>query len=191
MSTTSMPAAAHLLSLINDLLDLSKVEAGKLELNFTAVNLGEVVDHAMKMLQEQATCRARGPAQGLAARAAQCGGRSALDAADHAQSSVQRHQVHRSRRPGDRLGASSPRPGELKLRVKDTGIGMDDDQLRDALEPFRRVSTEGREVQGTGLGLPLTKALAEANRAAFAICSEPRKGTLAEITFPTTRVLAE
>jgi signal transduction histidine kinase len=46
-------------------------------------------------------------------------------------------------------------------------------------------------VQGTGLGLPLTKALAEANRTKFSISSEPRKGTLIEITFPTTRVLAE
>jgi signal transduction histidine kinase len=81
--------------------------------------------------------------------------------------------------------------GELKLRVKDTGIGMTEAQLRDALEPFRRVATEGRDVEGTGLGLPLTKALAEANRTAFAITSEARKGTLVEITFPTTRVLAE
>jgi signal transduction histidine kinase len=77
------------------------------------------------------------------------------------------------------------------LRVKDTGIGMNPEQLRDALEPFRRVSTEGRDVPGTGLGLPLTKALAEANRAKIDIVSEPRKGTLIEITFPTTRVLAE
>ena len=81
--------------------------------------------------------------------------------------------------------------GELKLRVKDTGIGMDEEQLRGALEPFGRVITEGREVQGTGLGLPLTKALVEANRARLTLASEPRKGTLAEITFPTTRVLAE
>ena len=81
--------------------------------------------------------------------------------------------------------------GELKLRVKDTGIGMDEEQLRGALEPFGRVITEGREVQGTGLGLPLTKALVEANRARLGLSSEPRKGTLAEITFPTTRVLAE
>jgi signal transduction histidine kinase len=80
--------------------------------------------------------------------------------------------------------------GELKLRVKDTGIGMNESDLREALEPFRRVSTEGREATGTGLGLPLTKALAEANRTVFSISSEPRKGTLVEITFPTTRVLA-
>ena len=81
--------------------------------------------------------------------------------------------------------------GELKLRVKDTGLGMSEEEIKDALEPFRRVTTEGREAPGTGLGLPLTKALAEANRTTFTISSEPRKGTLVEITFPTTRVLAE
>jgi len=81
--------------------------------------------------------------------------------------------------------------GELKLRVKDSGIGMDEDQLRGALEPFGRIATDGRHAPGTGLGLPLTKALVEANRASLALMSEPSKGTLAEITFPTPRVLAE
>jgi signal transduction histidine kinase len=89
------------------------------------------------------------------------------------------------------VSASLAVSGELKLRVKDSGIGMDEDQLKNALEPFRRVATEGRDVKGTGLGLPLTKALVEANRASFRLSSEPRRGTLAEITFPTPRVLAE
>lgn len=81
--------------------------------------------------------------------------------------------------------------GALTLSLHDTGIGMNKDELAKALQPFMRVETPGRERPGTGLGLPLTKALVEANRASFAITSELGKGTLVEITFPTTRVLAE
>ncbi|MGE4247614.1 MAG: sensor histidine kinase, partial [Parvibaculaceae bacterium] len=90
------------------------------------------------------------------------------------------------------MSARLDRSGELALSVKDTGIGMSPEEVKAALMPFRRVETAGREAgRGTGLGLPLSKALVEANRARFAITSEPRKGTLIEIVFPTTRVLAE
>ena len=183
-------SGSHLLSLINDLLDIAKVEAGKLELNFTAVNLGEVIDHAMKMLQEEATS-AR-----VVLRKAWPQGLPNVVADLRSMRQIMLNLLSNAIKftdPGGEVIVSGQltEAGELKLRVKDTGIGMDADQLRHALEPFRRVVTEGREAQGTGLGLPLTKALAEANRAAFAISSEPRKGTLAEITFPTTRVLAE
>jgi signal transduction histidine kinase len=69
---------------------------------------------------------------------------------------------------------------------------MNADELKRALEPFRQIRRPGRnEHKGTGLGLPLTKALAEANRAEFSIRSAPDQGTLVEITFPTTRVLAD
>ena len=77
------------------------------------------------------------------------------------------------------------------LRIRDTGIGMSEKDLETAMKPFRQVSTTGaRRGEGTGLGLPLTKALVEANRAAFSIDSTPNQGTLVKITFPTTRVLA-
>jgi signal transduction histidine kinase len=83
------------------------------------------------------------------------------------------------------------RSGELVLRVRDTGVGMSEEDLKSALEPFQRVTSAARpDIEGTGLGLPLTKALTEANRASFSISSEPGKGTLVEITYPTTRVLA-
>jgi len=182
-------SGGHLLSLINDLLDLSKVEAGKLELNFTAVNLGDVADHAIKMLQEQATAarvvlRKTWPAE-----------LPNVVADLRSMRQIMLNLVSNAIKftdPGGQVIVSAQLndAGELTLRVKDTGIGMTPSQVADALEPFQRVATEGREVQGTGLGLPLTKALAEANRAVFAIASEPRKGTLVEITFPTTRVLA-
>ena len=183
-------SGAHLLSLIDDLLDLSKVEAGKLELNFTAVNLGDVAEHAMKLLAEQAT------AARVVMRKSFPADLPNVVADLRSMRQVMLNLLSNAIKFTDAGGqvvisAQLLGSGELKLRVKDSGIGMDEDQLRNALEPFRRVVTEGREVKGTGLGLPLTKALVEANRAGFQLSSEPRKGTLAEITFPTTRVLAE
>ena len=79
--------------------------------------------------------------------------------------------------------------GHAVIRVKDTGLGMTEQELATALEPFRQLPTS-RKTGGTGLGLPLTKALVEANRAAFVIKSARNSGTLVEITFPPTRVLA-
>jgi PAS domain S-box-containing protein len=179
-----------LLSLINDLLDLSKVEAGQLELNFTSVNLSDTADNAIKMLQDAAT-GAR-----VIIRKAMPVDLPNVVADQRSMRQIMLNIISNAIKftdPGGQVIVSAVinTAGELKFRVKDTGIGMDENQLRDALEPFKRVVTAGREVQGTGLGLPLTKALAEANRTSFNITSEPRKGTLIEITFPTTRVLAE
>jgi len=82
--------------------------------------------------------------------------------------------------------------GEVVLRVRDTGVGMSEADIAIALEPFRQLATSARFGSGgTGLGLPLTKALAEANRASFSISSARNAGTLVEISFPSTRVLAE
>lgn len=71
--------------------------------------------------------------------------------------------------------------GCLWIRVRDTGVGMNESELEIALEPFRRVGS--KDVEGTGLGLPLTKALVEACRADFFIKSQKDQGTLAEIAF--------
>lgn len=182
-------SGAHLLSLINDLLDLSKVEAGKLELNFTSVSLAEVVDQAVKMVQEQAT------AGRVILRRTMPSDLPNVVADQRSMSQVMLNLLSNAIKftdPGGQviISALLTKAGELKLRVKDTGLGMTQAEIKEALEPFRRVTTDGRNVPGTGLGLPLTKALAEANRAQFDVTSEPRKGTLVEITFPTTRVLA-
>jgi signal transduction histidine kinase len=71
------------------------------------------------------------------------------------------------------------------LRVRDTGRGMSEKELETALEPFRQLATSARwGASGTGLGLPITKALAEANHARFRITSRVDSGTLVEIAFP-------
>ena len=80
--------------------------------------------------------------------------------------------------------------GEVVLRVRDTGQGMTEKEIQMALEPFRQIATSSRLGSGgTGLGLPLTKALAEANRANFSIKSSVNTGTLVEVAFPPNRVL--
>ena len=82
--------------------------------------------------------------------------------------------------------------GEAVLHVRDTGVGMTERRLRPrwSRSASSRPRTLGR-AGGTGLGLPLTKALAEANRASFPIKSAPKAGTLVEVVFPATQVLAE
>jgi signal transduction histidine kinase len=80
---------------------------------------------------------------------------------------------------------------DIVLRVRDTGIGMSERDIQTALEPFRQLATSARwGTNGSGLGLPITKALTEANHARFRITSQPDDGTLVEIAFPPTRVAA-
>jgi signal transduction histidine kinase len=81
---------------------------------------------------------------------------------------------------------------EAVLRVRDTGAGMSEEDIQAAMEPFQQTATSGSFGSGgTGFGLPLTKAIAEANRANFSITSAPNAGTLVEIAFPPSRVVAE
>ncbi len=180
----------YLLSLVNDLLDLSKVEAGKLELNFISVDLGQAIDACIKLMQDEAT-GAR-----IVLRKSVPENLPQVVADMRSIKQVLLNLVGNSIKftdPGGQIiiSAKAMTNGELMLSVTDTGVGMDEGQLSRALEPFQRIDIAGRaDVQGTGLGLPLTKALVEANRAEFAITSEARKGTRVDITFPTTRVLA-
>ena len=112
------------------------------------------------------------------------GGGCALGAADRAQPSVQLDQVHRRGRTGDRLDrADRPRrgdPARARHRHRHDRQGNRD---RDGAVPPAR-DLDALRLRRHGLGLPLTKALAEANRAAFAIKSAVDAGTLVEITFP-------
>ncbi len=183
-------SGTHLLALVNDLLDLSKVEAGKMELDFTAVNVADVVDHALRLLGEEAS-RAN-----VVVRKSLAPGLPRVVADLRALRQVLLNLLSNAIKFTDAGGqvivsTLMDGTGELVLRVKDNGIGMTAAQLQDALQPFTRVQAVGRERQGTGLGLPLSKALVEANRAQFTIASEAGQGTLAEIRFPATRVLAE
>ncbi|MCC6948049.1 MAG: PAS domain S-box protein [Bradyrhizobiaceae bacterium] len=181
----------HLISLINDLLDLSKIEAGKLDLVFSSVDLNEIASQSMALMQPQAN-RER-----IIIRTALAPNLPPVVADARSIRQIVLNLLSNSIRftpPGGQVIVSTTLTddGEVHLRVRDTGIGMTETEIKTALEPFRQITTAGHGKEGgTGLGLPLTKALAEANRASFSIKSTKNAGTLVEIAFPSTRVLAE
>ena len=181
----------HLVSLINDLLDLSKIEAGKLDLVFASVNLNELVRQCVALMQPQAN------QQRIIIRSSLSATLPAIVADARSVRQIVLNLLSNSIKftgPGGQVIVSTALTdrGEAVLRVRDTGVGMTDKEIETAMEPFRQLQTSTRYGSGgTGLGLPLTKALAEANRAAFSIKSARDAGTLVEIMFPGTRVLAE
>lgn len=181
----------HLISLVNDLLDLSKIEAGKLDLSFASVRINELVQECVALMQPQANRERIIIRSSLAPALPPV----VVDARSIRQ--IMLNLLSNSIKftgPGGQVIVSTAftERGEVVLRVRDTGSGMTEKEIETAMEPFRQLSTSDRWGSGgTGLGLPLTKALAEANRASFAIRSAGGAGTLVEITFPSTRVLAE
>jgi PAS domain S-box-containing protein len=184
-------SGGHLVSLINDLLDLSKIEAGKLELSFGSVNLNDLTQQCVAIMQPQANRERIIIRSSLPQKLPQ------IVADPRSVRQIVLNLVSNSIKftgPGGQVIVSTALTdeGEVVLRVRDTGVGMSEQDIATALEPFRQLATSGRWGSGgTGLGLPLTKALAEANRAQFLIKSQLDAGTLVEVTFPATRVLAE
>ena len=181
----------HLVSLINDLLDLSKIEAGKLDLVFASVNLNALVQQCVALMQPQAN------QQRIIIRSSLSPTLPPVVADARSVRQIVLNLLSNSIKftgAGGQVIVSTALTdrAEAVLRVRDTGIGMTEKEILTAMEPFRQLATSTRWGSGgTGLGLPLTKALAEANRAAFSIKSAVDAGTLVEITFPGTRVLAE
>ncbi len=181
-------SGAHVLSLVNDLLDLSKIEAGKMELEFERIDINAVVGECASIMQTQAS-RARVVMRlSLAPRLPRI--RADRRSLKQILLNLLSNAV-KFNQPGGQVIVSSALTdaGYVMLRVKDTGVGMSNDEIQTALQPFRQLATT-REANGTGLGLPVTKALIEANHASFTIKSRKNEGTLIEIAFAPPQVLA-
>ncbi|RDJ15439.1 ATP-binding protein [Rhizobium grahamii] len=180
----------HVLDIVNDLLDISKIEAGEMELDFGAIDLNNAISEAVSLLQPQAN------SQRVIIRTALSQAVPDVVADLRSIKQIALNVLSNSIRftpAGGQIVVSTSYEanGSVVLRVRDTGAGMTRSELEQAMKPFRQVSAQSRHRgDGTGLGLPLTKAMVDANRAIFAISSAPNEGTLVEIAFPSQRVLA-
>lgn len=180
----------HVLDIVNDLLDISKIEAGEMDLDFGSVEINDAVSEAVSLVQPQAN------SQRVIIRTSLSAAVPSVVADSRSIKQIALNILANAIRftpSGGQIVVSTSYEanGSVILRIRDTGVGMTRGELDQAMKPFRQVTTGGRKRgDGTGLGLPLTKAMAEANRAQFAITSAPNEGTLVEISFPSQRVLA-
>ena len=183
-------SGAHLLGLINDILDVSKIEAGKVELFEQDLSLERTIRAAARMVQERA-----GTAQvklclnvdaNLPALRAdeRMGKRILLNLLSNAVKFTPE---------GGRITVDSclDDDGDLIMRVIDTGIGIADKDLKVVMVPFGQVDSNlNRRYDGTGLGLPLVRSMAELHGGTLALASKPGEGTTATVRFPASRVVA-
>jgi signal transduction histidine kinase len=175
----------HLLHLINEILDLSKIEAGKLEFDVETIDLDEVARSSLRLMGARATSGK------VRLDYVPCAGGAALVEGD----AVRLKQIAlnilsnavKFTPPGGQVQVSVARrdDGAAVLTVRDTGIGMRPADIPRALKPFQQLdNATTKKYEGTGLGLALTNMLVKLHNATLDIASEVGKGTVVTIVFP-------
>jgi signal transduction histidine kinase len=173
-----------LLSIINDVLDMSKIEAGKLELAQGKVGVQRLVAEAIRIVAEQARARNLNLVTKLPDEELEIWGdeRAIKQVLLNLLSNAIKFS-HDRQSVQIRVSLSPER--DLLLEVEDRGIGMTEQEITRALQPFgQATSATTRTHGGTGLGLPIAKGLVEAHGGTLAIESTPGRGTLVRVIVP-------
>jgi two-component system cell cycle sensor histidine kinase PleC len=180
----------HLLSLINDILDLSKAEAGRLELIEETVDLGEIVAGSVRLVSTRAL------RSDVVLRVDAAPDLPALRADRRKLQQILLNLLTNAVKftaGGGRveIAAAPTADGGVTVTVADTGIGIAKDDIPKALEPFGQVGrAAAREQEGTGLGLPLTRRLVDLHGGRFTLDSVLGVGTVAAVWLPPERCVA-
>ena len=178
----------HLLDLINDILDLSKIESGKAELHEDDIEVAPLLRSALNMVHERAT------SGGITLETEIPDGLPALYADARKLKQILVNLLSNAvkfTKPGGvvTLRTWCDARGGYLFQVQDTGIGMAQEDIPKALSPFGQVdSALNRQYEGTGLGLPLSKTLAELHGGTLDLQSEPGVGTTVTLRLPAARL---
>jgi signal transduction histidine kinase len=176
----------HLLDIINEILDFSKLDAGHLSLHNDHVDLGQLVETSMRFVEGHA-------ADGGLSFSCEIADDLPILYADRRRVqqvllNILSNAIKFTPRGGEVRVAVARRGAELAVIIADTGIGMAADDIPKALEPFRQVDNSlSRKYDGAGLGLPLAKRLMETHGGRLDVASRVGGGTTVTLTFPAAR----
>jgi signal transduction histidine kinase len=185
-----LAAGRHLLAVIDDILDLSKVEAGKMKLASEQVSWDRLLQDCFTLLRPLAADRM------VTLRIAPAPEGATIFADERLAKQMVVNLLSNAVKYTPSGGEAAIRllpgsDGSAVVEVSDTGVGMDQADLQKALEPFGRIdSALVSQMRGTGLGLPLVKALIELHGGRLEIESEPGRGTLVRLHFPAPKASA-
>lgn len=181
-------AGRHLLELVNDILDIARIEAGQIDLREDIVDLAACARHSVAIVEPMAADR------GLTLKAAIPDGLPPFWGDETKLRQILLNLLSNAAKftPSGgtiSLSLSGQEDGGVHVLVSDTGIGMSSDDIVQAMEPFGQVdSTLERKYEGAGLGLPITKALVEMHDGSVDVRSEPDVGTTIILRFPSSRL---
>ena len=189
-SSDILSSGRHLLALINDILDLSKIEAGKMRLAREVFEIGGVVEEAMALLRVEAGRK------GIDLVSEVVEPYALLDADRSKVKQVMSNLLSNAVKftpPGGRIALAVARAGDrLLIEVEDTGIGIQPDDQQRIFEAFTQVDGSlARQYQGTGLGLTLVKRFAEMHGGRVTVTSTPGTGSRFAVEIPGLRPAEE
>lgn len=184
-------SARHLLEIINEVLDMSKIEAGRVELDEKEIDVKALIQSVTRIMMSRAF------SSGLELLEEIDSDLPALKADPRLIRQILINLVTNAVKYSNKGGVITVKAkindrGHMDLVVADTGIGIPENRIDEALEPFSQVNdnVHAREVQGTGLGLPLAKAMTELHGGALKLQSKQGEGTTVTITLPKDRLVA-
>jgi CheY-like chemotaxis protein/two-component sensor histidine kinase len=173
-------AGRHLLSLIDDVLDLASLDTGEMRIDLESVDLAALLQETLPLVESLSTGR------GITVSAAMGGLRARADRVRLRQVllNLLSNACKYNREGGKVLVSARGDGAEVVIAVQDTGRGMSELQLRQLYEPFNRLGIQREGIEGTGIGLAIVKALVERMGGSIAVRSEPAVGTLFEVRLP-------
>jgi len=176
----------HLLSLINDILDLSKIEAGRMELELTDFDLPTALDNALMLVRERAQRRSLMLHKDVDAGVGQIQGdeRKIRQVVLNLLSNAIKFTPE-----GGRIDLAAVTKGEfVEVSVSDTGVGIAPEDQEKVFEEFRQVGTADKKAEGTGLGLTLCRKFIELHGGRISLKSQVDVGSRFTFTIPVRRV---